>query len=178
LVSRPIITWRSSVDFEIEGGRRGDGRDDVADRDRHVDDLALRGAARLDPGQGQQRLGQTAHPVGVVGQAGEEVIAVVGVVLGAPLEDLDRPGDAGQGVAQLVGGVGDEVGFGELATQLVGAVAEHRQDGPLVGQRARGHRVGAVADPQRRVGREAQLRGPVQLRQDHLRRLAGWVQQA
>jgi len=41
------------------------------------------------------------------------------------------------GVAQLRGRRGDEVGFGELAAELVGAVAEHREDGALVGQGAR-----------------------------------------
>ena len=48
------------------------------------------------------------------------------------LQDLDRAGDPGQRVAQLVRGVGDEVGFGELAAHLVGAVAERRR-----GRRAR-----------------------------------------
>src|SRR5882757_3886388 len=69
--------------------------------------------------------------------------------------------------------VGDEVGFGELAAELVGAVAEHREDGPLVGQGAGGHRVGAVADPQRRMGGETDLGGATQLRLHHVRRLTG-----
>ena len=77
-----------------------------------------------------------------------------------------------------MGGVGDEVGFGQLLAQLVGAVAQDREDGALVGQRASGHRVGAVADPQRRVGGEADFGGALQLRQHRLRRLPGGVEQA
>ena len=88
------------------------------------------------------------------------------------LQDLDRAGDAGQRVAQLVGGVGDEVGFGELAAHLFGAVADDGEHGALVGQGAGLHRVGAVADPQRRVGGEADLGGAAQLRQHRLGRAA------
>ena len=63
--------------------RRLDRGDDVADRDRHVDHLGLPRAQRLDPGQGQQRLGQPVHPLGVLGEAVEEVVARLRVVLGA-----------------------------------------------------------------------------------------------
>ena len=138
---------------------RLDRGDDVADRDRHVDHLGLPRPQRLDPGQGEQRLGEAVHPLGVLGEAVEEVVARLGVVLGAALQDLDRAGDPGQRVAQLVGGVGDEVGFGELAAHLFGAVADDGEHGALVGQGAGLHRVGAVADPQRRVGGEADLGG-------------------
>ena len=62
----------------------------------------------------------------------EEVLARLRVVLGAALENLDRARDPGQWVAQLMGGVGDEVGFGELAAHLLGAVADDGEDGALV----------------------------------------------
>src|SRR5260221_246881 len=166
------------LDLQSDVRRRLDRGDDVADSHRHVDDLALRRAARLDPGQGQQRLGEAVHPLGVVGEPGEEVVAVAGLVLGAALEHLDRAGDPGQRVAQLVGGVEGEGGLGHIGAQLVGRVAKPRQHGVLVRQRAGGHRVGAVADPQRRVGGEADLRRPVELRQHHAWRLAGGGEQA
>ena len=89
----------------------------------------------------------------------------------APSQDLDRAGDPGQRVAQLVGGVGDEVGFGELAPHLFGAVADDGKHRSLIGQGAGLHRVGAVADSQRGVSGEADLGGAVELRQHRL----GWA---
>ena len=142
-----------------------------------VDHLVLPRPDRLDPGQGQQRPGEAVHPLGVLGEAAEEVVERVGVVLGALLQDLDRAGDAGERVAQLVGGVGDEVGFGQLAAHLVGAVAGDDEDGALVGQGTGAHRVGAVADPQRRVGGEADVGGPLQVSPHRLRWVAVVVEQ-
>ena len=100
----------------------------------------------------------------------------MGSSLAPLLQDLDRAGDPGQRVAQLVGGVGDEVGFGELAAHLVGAVADDGEDGALVGQGAGLHRVGAVADAQRRVGGEADLGRAAQLGQHRLRRAPAFEQ--
>ena len=55
------------------------------------------------------------------------MVARVGVVLGAAAQHLDRAGDPGERVAQLVRGVGDELALGLLAPELVGAVAHHQQ---------------------------------------------------
>ena len=175
---RVALGGEIGLDFGAERSRRRlDRLDRVADRGRDVDDLGLAGAERLDPGEGEQRPGQAVHPLGVFGEAVEEVVAGLGIVLGAVLQDLDRAGDPGQRVAQLVRGVGDEVGFGELAPHLVGAVADDGEHRALVGQRAGLHRVGAVADPQRRVGGEADLLGAAQLRQHRLRGQAGRIEQ-
>ena len=56
----------------------------------------------------------------------EEVLAGLGVVLGTRLQHLDRARDPGERVAQLVGGVGDEVALRPLRAHLIGAVAGHR----------------------------------------------------
>ena len=183
LVSRPTITWRSRVGSP-SAARSGStstleldvpGRLDRGDRRRGsptgTSTTSVSPApTRLDPGQGQQRPGQAVHPLGVLGEPVEEVVARLGVVLGALLQDLDRARDPGQRVAQLVGGVGDEVGFGELAAHLVGAVADDDEHGALVGQGPGRHRVGAVADPHRRVGGEAELGGATQVGQHRLGR--------
>ena len=49
----------------------------------------------------------------------EEVVAGVRIVLGAGAQDLDRARDAGDRVAELVCGIGDELALGELPAQLL-----------------------------------------------------------
>ncbi len=96
------------------------------------------------------------------------MLARFGVVLGAALENLDRTGDPGEWITQLMRCVGDEVSFGELAAHLLGAVADDGKDGALIGQGASLHRVGAVAYAERRVGGEANLGGAAQVREQGL----------
>ena len=121
-------------------------------------------ADRLHPRQGQQRLGQAADPLGVVGEAREEVLARLGVVLGAGAQHLDRARDAGDRVAQLVGGVGDELALGELAAKLLGAVADDGEHGVLGRQlagcrsRRRGRRPAGRRARPRRARRRAAAR--------------------
>ena len=61
------------------------------------------------------------------------MLARLRVVLGARAQHLDRARHAGDRVAQLVGGVGDELALGLIAAQLLGAVADDEQRRPLGG---------------------------------------------
>ena len=128
-VSRPISTWRRStgspcastlrLDLELDldpvGRRHRLGG--LLDRDPDVERLRSSPPDSLHPGQGQQRVREAGDPLDVLGEAGQEVVARVRVVLGAGAQDLDRARDAGDRVAQLVGGVGDELALGELAAK-------------------------------------------------------------
>ena len=71
----------------------------------------------------------------------------------------EMPGDR---VAQLVRGVGDELALGDLAAQLLGAVADHGEHRALGRQLAGVERVDAVADPQRVVLGHRPARGAAQ----------------
>ena len=162
LVSRPISTCRSSTGSPSAArsgstlgrrARRPRGGSSAAtasvDRELDADDLGLALADRLHPGQRQQRLGQPADAVDVLGEAVEEVVARLGVVLGAGAQDLDRARHPGDRVAQLVRGVGDELALGLVAPQLLGAVADDEQGRALGRQVAGADRVDALADPRR-----------------------------
>ena len=100
-VSRPISTWRSRIlspwatrsartssATSMPSGRRPPRRTPRPRAD--VERLGPALADRLHPRQRQQRLGQPADPLGVVGEPGEEVLAGLGVVLGPGAQDLDR----------------------------------------------------------------------------------------
>ena len=87
-------------------------------------------------------------------------------------QDLDRARDPGDRVAQLVRGVGDELALGDLAAQLLGAVANDREHRVLGRQLAGVERVDAVADPQRVVLDHALGAGAAQPRDERLDRPA------
>ena len=91
---------------------------------------------RVHPGQGEQRVGEAADPIGVLGEPAQKVIERPGIVLRASEQDLDRAGDPGDRVAELVRGIGDELALGDLPPQLLGAVADDEQDGVLDRARA------------------------------------------
>ena len=148
--------------------------DRLLGRDGHVDDLGLAPLpGRLDPRQREQRLGEAGHPLGVVGEAVEEAVAGLGVVLGAAAQHLDRRCViAGERVAQLVRGVGDELALGLLALELLGAVADDHQHGVL-GRHPPGlHAVDPVIDREHRDLVGAALGGATQGRDQRRRGLA------
>jgi hypothetical protein len=66
----------------------------------------------LAAGQGEQVVDQAGHAVAGPLDHGHGVAQVVGVGPGVGQGDVDVGADDGQGVAQLVGGVGDELALG------------------------------------------------------------------
>ena len=87
--------------------------------------LAL--ADRLHPRQRQQRVGQAADPLGVLGEAVRKCSRASGSSLAPARSTSIAPEMPGDRIAQLVRGVGDELALGELAAQLLGAVADDDQ---------------------------------------------------
>jgi hypothetical protein len=89
VADRDQVGLDSPVD--LDPLRRVHGRKSLLRRQRDVHDLGLLPLpGRLDPGKGEQRLHQPGHPLGVVGEAAEEALAGVRIVLRPALEDLDR----------------------------------------------------------------------------------------
>src|ERR1700753_849047 len=153
LVSRPIITWRSRVGSPVAARScststtrsiRGGGSTAATTSRTAIatSTISLSGAPRLSTraSVSSDWVSAFIRSGGAACERVEEVVAVERVVFGAALQHLDRPRHPGQRIAQLVRGVGDEVGFGELAAELVGAVAEGGEDGALGRERPRGHR--------------------------------------
>jgi hypothetical protein len=93
-------------------------------------------------------LGEAGHPVDLLAEAAEKVVAGLGIVLRPGLQHLDRSRDAGERIAKLVGGVGDELSLGQLPPHLVGAVPNHHQHRLLGGQIAGLERVDAIPNLQ------------------------------
>ncbi|MNL35759.1 hypothetical protein D3C87_1578070 [compost metagenome] len=82
---------------------------------------------QLDPAERQQVGDQAPHAVGLNGHDVEELVARLGIVLGVALQRLDEAGQRGQGRAQLVAGVGQEVDAHHLHAAGVGLVAQRQQ---------------------------------------------------
>ena len=62
----------------------------------------------------------------------EEPVAGDGIVLGVAAQGLDEAGERGQGRAQLVAGVGQEIDAHALRPARVGLVAQHHERAPLL----------------------------------------------
>ncbi len=137
------------MDLDLDPVRRRHRLGRLLDDEGDVQRLGATLADGLHPRQRQQRLGQATDPLGVLGEATEEVVARLRVVLGAGAQHLHRPGDPRDRVAQLVGSVGDEVALGDLALKLIGAVAHDGQHGVL------GRQPAGVAASKRARRREA-----------------------
>ncbi len=134
-----------------------------------IDDAARRQVnAHLDAAQRQQIVDKAGHAGGLAGHDAEKAHAGVGIVARRALQRLDEAAQRSQRRAQLVTGVGDEIGahLGELV--LLGQVAERDQQQRQTAQLA--------AARQARDGRrDAPLDGDAleQLHHDRLRRRHG-----
>ena len=80
----------------------------VVDEGHQVDGLAFEGAALVETGEEQEVVDEHAHPRRLVLDPAHGEGQLVGVVGGAPPEQLGVAADGGERGAQLVGGVGDE----------------------------------------------------------------------
>jgi len=85
--------------------------------DRHTRDSGLL-IARLEAGEDQKRVEQALEASGVALDVLEKAVSLLPVVLGAGLKDLDRARDRGDGRAQLMGRVLDEVPRARPAARL------------------------------------------------------------
>ena len=175
-VSRPISTWRTSAGVAVDASPGSTSTSSFSPSGGVTASVASSAAmptsttsvslppTGLHPRQREQRMGQRGDPLGVVGEPGEEVLARLSVVLGAGAQDLDRAGDPGERIAQLVRGVGDEVALGELATQLLGPVADDepglcpRREAAGAAPRRRGRRPAARHSQPRPLGRALERR--------------------
>ena len=83
----------------------------------------------LDARQRQEVVDQAAHAVGLLAHEAEEPAARGLVVAGGTLHGLDEAGQRGQRRAQLVAGIGHEIGPHALDLLFAGEIAEHQQRG-------------------------------------------------
>ncbi len=115
-----------------------DGVHHVRSRPRQVDPAQGRNVlVQLDPAQRQQIGDQPPHAVGLDGHDVEKLVARLGVVLGVALQGFDEARQRGQGRAQFVAGVGQEVDAHHFHAAGVGLVAQGQQ-----GQGARAPQMG------------------------------------
>ena len=93
----------------------------------------------LDPAQRQQRIDQPRHARGLLGHDRQEALARAGIALGAALQRLDEAAQRGQRRAELVAGIGDEIGAHLVDALDLGQVAQQHQDAaaPLAAARQR-----------------------------------------
>ncbi len=102
----------------------GAGGVGIADRVDHeggeVDVVLLDGSAGVEAGEQQQVLDQAGHPGGLGLDPGHRVLDVVGQVVAGAAGQLGVAADRGQGSAQLVAGVGDELAYPHLACLACG----------------------------------------------------------
>jgi hypothetical protein len=77
----------------------------------------------LDPRQGEQVVDEPGHPGGLAGQELQEHLAALGIVTRRPAQRLDDAQDRGQGVADLMTGIGHEVRAHPLDHHLLGLLA-------------------------------------------------------
>ena len=101
---------------------------DLAD-DRHQVDQRIGPAVRiqLDPRQRQQVVDQPRHAPRLLLHDGEEALPRLGVVARRALQGLDEAGKRRQRRAQLVAGIGDEVGAHLFGAAQRGEVMKHHQ---------------------------------------------------
>jgi hypothetical protein len=178
-------TWRSRVGSplaaklgldlgaQLDVGGLSHRLDRVADRAASPTSSTSPATQRLDPGQGQQRLGQAVHPLGILGESAEEVVERLRVVLGALLRTSIalrcRRGDcAAHGRRWRL-----KSGFGPARGASRRCGRERRRDRALLGQRASAHRVGAVAIRSAGWAGESELGGASQVL-GWIRSLGGW----
>ena len=140
----PAICGRSGAsldrDRDLVGlGQRRQRGGGIAHHSCQIDAIRRRDMlVLLDPGQRQQIVDQPAHAPGLHAHDVEEFLARLGIVLGVALERVDEAGDRGQRRAQLVAGIGDEIG-----PRLLGPLACRQ-----IVEQQRGHlrRLGGAAD--------------------------------
>ncbi len=90
-------------------------------RRRHVD-------AQLDAGERQEVVDQPRHAQGLHPHDAEEALPRLGVVPGRALQGLDEAEQRGEGRAQLVAGIGDEIDPHRLEALGRGEVAQEQHD--------------------------------------------------
>ena len=176
-VSSPISTWRRrtasasaaklglDLDLDLEPVGRRDRLGGLLDHESapRSPRSCPRRPPRSAPATSSESVRRLTRSASSESRA-EEVLAGLGVVLRAGAQHLDRARDAGDRVAQLVGGVGDELALGELAPKRRRAIADDGEHRVLGRQLARADRVDAVADLQAVVLRRPSRRPPAEAR--------------
>jgi len=95
---------------------------------------------QLDAGQAEQVVNQAVHPLRLVRHDPQEPRLSRRVVGSRAAQGVNKADQAGQRRAQLVAGVGHEVGPHPLHGTLPGAVGHDGDDAPAIGQgRVQGH---------------------------------------
>ncbi|MNN45632.1 hypothetical protein D3C81_1599780 [compost metagenome] len=82
---------------------------------------------QLDPAERQQVGDQASHAVGLDGHDVEELVARLGIVLGVALQRLDEARQGGQGRAQFVAGVGQEIDAHHLHAARIRFIAKRQK---------------------------------------------------
>ena len=89
----------------------------------------------LDARQRQKIVDQPAHAPGFHAHDVEEAFARVGIVLGVAAQRVDEAADRGQGRAQFVAGIGDEIGAHLLGAAHGGQIVQLNQHQARIGRR-------------------------------------------
>src|SRR5208282_843110 len=103
---------RLDVDADTAIARqRFEAIDDLAD-DRHQIDRRIGAAVRVefDARQREQIVDEPRHAARLLLHDGEEALARLGIIARRALQSFDEAGKGGKGRAQLMAGIGDEVG--------------------------------------------------------------------